>query len=221
MNQFDFSLHGLEHQLSIDSVADTLGQDASANGFSSNAVYLFVGKISGNGTAANTLQASLFASGSVVADFTEPNFQWMLTAQSGATFNPIITDVQFISPDEANYTISNIWIGSAAMMLPPTLTSLGDFNHDGHVDAADYVVWRKSFGMTGSNLGADANGDYQVDARDLNSWRAHMGETVSAAGAGVVSGSSGPEPRLLALLLTGVIAAAANRGARAHYLAAV
>jgi hypothetical protein len=52
----------------------------------------------------------------------------------------------------------------------------GDFNHDGTVDASDYVVWRKGLGTV---FGSD---DYDV-------WRAHFGQT---AGAGAAFPSTEP-----------------------------
>jgi hypothetical protein len=115
--QFDFAFRGLQQQFAIDSVADTTGQDVSASGFAANSTYLFVVKISGNGAGANTMKASLFANGAVVANFTDPNFQWMLTAQGSAAYNPLITDLKFTSRSEANYTVSNIWIGDAATVF--------------------------------------------------------------------------------------------------------
>ena len=164
-------------------------------------------KISGNGSGPNTLEASLFPSGSMVANFTDPNFQWMLTAQGSAGFNPLITDLQFTSSGVANYTVSNVWIGDAATMLPPTLTSQGDFNQDGKVDAADYVVWRKTVGKTGVNLAADGNGNNQVDAGDLAVCAPHVGQTVSAAGTGTTidSATTVPEPTGFVLALVGAI----------------
>lgn len=48
---------------------------------SPNNTFLVVGKIAANGSAANLLQASFFASGAEVGEFTSPNFAWMLTAQ--------------------------------------------------------------------------------------------------------------------------------------------
>jgi T5SS/PEP-CTERM-associated repeat protein len=64
----------------------------------------------------------------------------------------------------------------------------GDFNDDGHVDAADYVVWRKTDGSpTGYNL-----------------WRSHFGQT---AGGGVALSSADPrsaavpEPATLILMI--------------------
>jgi GH18 family chitinase len=204
--QFDFALHGLQQQFAIDSVADAMGQDVSASGFAANSTYLFVGKISGNGAGANTIYASLFASGAVVANFTDPNFQWMLSALGSATYNPVITDLQFTSRAEANYTVSNVWIGNAATILPPTLTSQGDFNHDGVVDAIDYVVWRKTLGQSGANLAADGNGNYQVDAGDLGTWRAYMGQTVAGVGSGAVdSATAVPEPCCRLLLVSAIL----------------
>ena len=61
----------------------------------------------------------------------------------------------------------------------------GDFNHDGTVDAADYVVWRK--------LGGTQN-EYDV-------WRANFGQT---AGSGTSSNASVPEPGSAILLILGV-----------------
>ena len=50
--------------------------------------------------------------------------------------------------------------------VAPTL--FGDYNDDGAVGAADYVVWRNTFGQTGSGLVADGNGNGQVDPADYN-----------------------------------------------------
>lgn len=62
---------------------------------------------------------------------------------------------------------------------------LGDFNLDGTVDAADYVVWRKT---GGTQAGYDL-------------WRAHFGE-IAGSGAGAESSHAlVPEPSTLAILL--------------------
>jgi hypothetical protein len=211
--QFDFALRGLQQQFAIDSVADSTGQDVAAGGFSANNTFLFVGKISGNGSGANTLQASLFASGAIVADFTDPNFQWMLTANGSAGFDPIISTLQFTTHSESNFTVSNVWIGSAETLLPPTWTSQGDFNQDGIVNTADYILWRKSMGQTGANLPADSNGNNQVDMGDLFAWRSHYGENLSGAGSGSSFDSSTtvPEPRGLAIAILGLIICVAIR----------
>ncbi len=52
-------------------------------------------------------------------------------------------------------------------------TPAGDFNHDGTMNAGDYVMWRKG------TPDADANGDTVVDAADYNVWRGGNGEAVA------------------------------------------
>jgi hypothetical protein len=66
----------------------------------------------------------------------------------------------------------------------------GDFNEDGTVDAADYVVWRKN------GTGQD----------DYGKWRANFGRT--AGGGAVVDSSVGavPEPMAGVILLTAALA---------------
>jgi hypothetical protein len=201
LNLFDFAIHGQQQQFGIDSVSDATGDNVTASGFAPNSVFLFVGKISGNGAGANTMQASLFRSGALVADFTDPAFQWMLTAHSSESFNPIITGLQFSTTADTNFTVSNVWTGDSAAILSATLTSQGDFNHDGIVDMADYVAWRDADGQTGSNLAADANGDNVVNDADFAMWRTHFGMSVTASGAGLGSGASVPEPGTLVLAL--------------------
>jgi hypothetical protein len=52
-----------------------------------------------------------------------------------------------------------------------------DFNLDGAVDSADYLVWRRLQGQLGAGSDADGNGDGVVDTGDYELWRAHFGET--------------------------------------------
>jgi V8-like Glu-specific endopeptidase len=76
----------------------------------------------------------------------------------------------------------------------------GDFNLDGSVDAADYVMWRKT------NSG---------DAAAYATWRQHLGES---AGAGGGSHSAGvPEPASGILLIFGCLVKwAVDRGSRSR-----
>jgi hypothetical protein len=54
------------------------------------------------------------------------------------------------------------------------VSPVGDYNSDGAVDAADYVVWRKTEGST-TDLRADGNGDGRVDQADHDLWKANLG----------------------------------------------
>jgi GH35 family endo-1,4-beta-xylanase len=77
----------------------------------------------------------------------------------------------------------------------------GDYNGDGKVDAADYVVWRKTDGLM-SDLRADGNGDLVVNDLDFDVWRANFGATYSAGG----GSAAAPEPAAWTLLLIAALA---------------
>jgi hypothetical protein len=66
--------------------------------------------------------------------------------------------------------------------IPP---ANADFNNDGMVDAADYVIWRKHSGSSvpAGTLG-DADGNGQVNALDYDIWRAQFGSPPPAGGGG-------------------------------------
>lgn len=85
------------------------------------------------------------------------------------------------------------------------LSPSGDYDVDGDVDGADFLVWQRAF-SSGSQLAADGNQNGVVDAGDLTVWRDNFGvpRTVSAQAAI-------PEPTSLTLLFAGMIAAAAAR----------
>jgi hypothetical protein len=59
----------------------------------------------------------------------------------------------------------------------------GDFNHDGTVDAADYIVWRKT----------------DNSPEGYTTWRAQFGESVGS-GLGASASATVPEPATFMLL---------------------
>ena len=70
---------------------------------------------------------------------------------------------------------------------------LGDYNLNNVVDAADYIVWRKSLNTTGVTpyYGADGSGNGSIGQEDLAVWRARFGNTAPpAAGSGAGEESS-------------------------------
>ncbi len=209
VNQFDFTLLGQQDDVAIRSQADVTGQDVYVDGITHDMTHLFIGKISGNGAGANTMQAAWFPNGADVGKFTDAAFPWMVAASSSESFNPLLAQIRFSSLFEANYTISNVWIGGAEAFFPLPAPSTGDFDGNGLVDAADYVVWRETMGQIGAGLRADGNGNGSVDVDDLTVWRAHFGQT-TGSGAGLDLGAV-PEPATLVLLLAGVVALAPRR----------
>jgi hypothetical protein len=79
--------------------------------------------------------------------------------------------------------------------LPSPPPVVGDYNGNGIVDTADYVVWRKTVGT--SWLIADGFPDGEVDERDYAVWWNRIGESDSGAGG---SNALVPEPSSLLLL---------------------
>jgi len=74
-----------------------------------------------------------------------------------------------------NQVVGDADFGNYAL---PTLP--GDFNRNGEVDAADYVLWRHTEGSsTPAYMGADGTGDGAVAAGDYDVWSAHFGDTES------------------------------------------
>jgi hypothetical protein len=103
----------------------------------------------------------------------------------------------------------------------------GDYNKNGVVDAADYVVWRKTLGQTGSEYvgtplnpnhpPADGDHTFLVDQADYAVWAAHFGQPNSGGGTGAmaISTTSGPstvlEPASLVLAAISLVGAAIRR----------
>ena len=64
----------------------------------------------------------------------------------------------------------------------------GDYSCNGIVDAADYVLWRKTLGSSVSQfLGADGNGNGMVDPGDYDVWRANFGSIAAPAAASAIT----------------------------------
>jgi hypothetical protein len=73
----------------------------------------------------------------------------------------------------------------------------GDYNGNGVVDMADYVLWRN-----GGPLQNEVNTVGTVDASDYDAWRSRFGNT---SGSGSLNGAAVPEPGSAALMLAVVI----------------
>jgi formylglycine-generating enzyme len=80
----------------------------------------------------------------------------------------------------ANLSGSSTSFRVAALPIPPPP---GDYNNNGTIDAADYVVWRNNAGP----------------AADYAQWRSHFGQSNSAVG-GSQQTAAVPEPSLLAFI---------------------
>jgi hypothetical protein len=72
----------------------------------------------------------------------------------------------------------------AVEMTPAGPALVGDYNLNHSVDAADYVLWRKTNGTSVPQpfSGADGDGNSVVNANDYTVWRSHFGDTSPGAG---------------------------------------
>jgi hypothetical protein len=103
----------------------------------------------------------------------------------------------------ARVTGANDTVQLYQLALTATSVLPGDYNKNGVVDAADYVVWRNTEGQSvTTGTGADGNFDGQVNADDYAVWQAHFGETLtSGTGANLAStGGAVPEPTVFGLV---------------------
>jgi len=130
-----------------------------------------------------------------------------LVGDEMTTDDDIYLDLRF-----TNWTSSGAGGGFSYMRAqapaPPMTT--GDYNGNGLVDAADYVLWRATLDQPVATLGdgADGNANGTIDAGDYDFWRARFGSTVP--GFATVGGTRAvPEPAaiFLALLAAGGLAA--------------
>jgi GH25 family lysozyme M1 (1,4-beta-N-acetylmuramidase) len=83
----------------------------------------------------------------------------------------------------------------------------GDFDRNGKVDAADYVIWRKTLGQA-ANMGTAADGNLTgaVDLDDYRVWRTNLGVTYNVgSGTAVGSSSTVPEPTGSLLMLFAIL----------------
>lgn len=77
---------------------------------------------------------------------------------------------------------TTIDIGAFELQTVATPELPGDYNSNHSVDAADFVVWRKTKGADVPQYsGADGNGNSTVDDADYDVWRAHFGAPASAS----------------------------------------
>ena len=134
-----------------------------------------------------TMKVTAFRNGVSVGTSTsmaDPPGTWpsgTLSISSAQGFNSVV-----VHYDKPPLGATENWgaIFVADNMNTTLLVLLGDYNHNGVVDAADYVVWRKTDGTQGGY--------------DL--WRTHFGQ-VAGSGSGISMNTSVPEPTTLVLLM--------------------
>ena len=132
-----------------------------------------------------------FASPQVLPDISLPT-QYILDDWSTATLH--LAELSYFDGLSAQ-------IYSLTPLAAPTLP--GDYDGDGAVTSADYVVWRDMLGQVATGLAADGNADGIVNQTDYSVWRAYFGTTeVNTSGtASAVTANTIPEPGTVVMLL--------------------
>jgi hypothetical protein len=77
----------------------------------------------------------------------------------------------------------------------------GDYNQNGRVDAADYVVWRNNLGSNTALPNDDTPG---VGQDDYTRWRIRFGQS-AGAGSSAIANAAVPEPAALLIFVAGVV----------------
>jgi hypothetical protein len=101
---------------------------------------------------------------------------------AGSTIDVFINDFNFRG-SESTVGANRTWYDGLGYALVSPLISIlaGDYNDDGTVDAADYIVWRNGFGTTYTQA------DYDV-------WRANFGRMTLGVGSGSSAVLTSGEP---------------------------
>jgi hypothetical protein len=107
-----------------------------------------------------------------------------------------------------------------ALVIRVAAALRGDYNANGVVDAADYVVWRSQSTRSGRGLAADGTGpdgspDGVVDDLDYALWRANFGAALPES---VKQAAGVPEPGCVSLAALAILIAFTSRciGLRSH-----
>jgi T5SS/PEP-CTERM-associated repeat protein len=119
------------------------------------------------------------------------NFDILNWATRNGTFNTLIL------PGVVGWNTSQLYTTGVLSVVGPSPT--GDYNNDGRVDAADYIVWRKTDGSS----------------EGFNIWRANFGATIGSGSAEALHAV--PEPRVIRLTVAWATFACLSRRRRPTY----
>jgi hypothetical protein len=145
-------------------------------------------------TLGGTLQVTLINGFSPVAGNSFDILNWTSVA---GTFS--ILDLPTLAGG-LTWNTSALYTSGVLSVAPAGIP--GDYNNNGTVDAADYVLWRK-----GGPLANEVDAPGTVNAADYIAWRARFGNSTS--GVGTNENAAVPEPATTALLI--ILAAAVVR----------
>jgi O-glycosyl hydrolase len=150
----------------------------------------------------------------LIVDSAAPNNVWherqlVGTAPVGAVEARLV--LQFIQP---NNQAGAVHIDNVAYAINEPVVLAGDYNEDGVVDAADYVVWRRNLG-TNNELPNDNGIGTPIGLPHFNLWRTNFGRP--SGGGNAVDAPVVPEPVGLPLTLGGLLGMMAFHARASHF----
>ncbi len=113
--------------------------------------------------------------------------------------------VQYVVPNTEGKRLIWDFAGTLTTVTPQAVL-VGDYNSNGFVDAADYVIWRKTLGTNYDlpNRALGITGDVSPD--DFTAWRASFGNITGASASGAAETFSAiPEPTGLSLVVISTV----------------
>jgi hypothetical protein len=127
----------------------------------------------------------------------------LLSAAGGITGTPTLA-----TPNPSNLLKWDLDVDANQVTVSALPAVDGDYNVNGIVDAADYVIFRKLQGRTGRGLAADSDDNNVVNTADYDTWRNNFGRMVSPAAGGL---AAVPEPSVAAPMCIGAAISLSRR----------
>lgn len=158
---------------------------------------VFIQQFNGT-TPIGTPLGSGVLTGTLKDRFVDMHFFDVVGAQEGDTF---VLGVMAGANSLGNAGVA----GFSFDVLESVVADNADFDGNGTVDGADFLIWQRGFGGSGLSNG-DANDDGVVDGADLEIWKVQFG-----GGAAAVNAAAVPEPAAAILLAIGLLAAVRYR----------
>jgi hypothetical protein len=174
-----------------------------------------------------SLTANVFSDGAIGS--TQVAAEWLVNFGRGVAYDSGIdaTHLTSLTVPDGKLTVGNTYTwqvryqdnyGDWSSYSSPTSLSIvappvaGDYNNNGVVDLADYVLWRNNQG-TSTVLPNDAIGG-RIGLAQFDQWRAHFGQTGGISSGALASGAI-PEPATLSLIILGALGTWTRRRRRA------
>jgi hypothetical protein len=213
-------------ELRVTSNGENFSQGAQIRSMSTGKTFTFPSNLSSNLTANRNLLIATTGfdalPGGVTPDFTLPSANFFNPAGDTMTlFAGSVIDTRTFASVPTDGVMSRVYPSNTVAINSPrnfagtsgsvnlaAPSPTGDYNGNGQVDAADYVVWRDTLSQNATaGQGADGNANGTIDQADYDFWRARFGSAVPGAS----GAASVPEPASIMLLLTVGLASACRR----------